>query len=79
MARLVMSEKHREALRGMIDFHFSNHPVYPVPEKRLEALNRYVSQRVRQLLEIDPVDERDLVAELRGVLPDDAVIPACCG
>ena len=79
VARLVMSGKHREALRGMIDFHFCNHPVCPVPEKRLEALNRYVSQRVRQLLEIDPVDERDLVAELRGVLPDDAVIPACCG
>ena len=57
VARLVMSEKHHEALRGMIDFHFSNHPVYPVPEKRLEALNRYVSQRVRQLLEIDPVDD----------------------
>lgn len=79
VARLVMSEKHHEALRGMIDFHFSNHPVYPVPEKRLEALNHYVSQRVRQLLKINPVDEKGLVGELRNVLSDDVVIPACCG
>ena len=31
-----------------------------------------------RLLEINPVDEKGLVAELRSVLPDDAVIPACC-
>ena len=78
VARLVMSEGHHEALRGMIDFQFSNHPLHPVPEARLSALNRYISQRVRQLLEIAPADERGLAAELSHVLPDDAIIPACC-
>lgn len=77
VVRLVMDESHREALRGMIGFGFENHPEHPVPQERLDALNRYIEQRVRQLLAIPPVSEKDLVSELSAVLPPGAAIPAC--
>lgn len=61
----------------MIGFQFMNHPDYPVSSKRLDALNRFISERVRQLLAIAPVDDRQLISSLKDVLPADTVIPAC--
>lgn len=75
---LVMSEAHHEALRKMIGFQFENHPQYPVSSKRLDALNRFISTRIRQLLAIAPADDRRLISNLKDVLPVDTVIPACC-
>ena len=77
VAALVMTEAHHEALRKMIGFQFMNHPDYPVSSKRLDALNRFISERVRQLLAIAPVDDRQLISSLKDVLPADTVIPAC--
>lgn len=78
VAALVMTEAYHEALRKMIGFKFENHPVHPVSSKRLDALNRFITERIRQLLAIPPVDDRQLTSSLRDVLPTDAVIPACC-
>lgn len=77
VAALVMTEAHHEALRKMIGFQFMNHPDYPVSSKRLDALNRFISERVRQLLAIPQADDSQLISCLKDVLPTDAVIPAC--
>ena len=77
VAALVMTEAHHEALRKMIGFQFMNHPDYPVSSKRLDALNRFISERVRQLFTIAPVDDCQLISSLKDVLPADTVIPAC--
>lgn len=77
VAALVMTEAHHEALRKMIGFQFMNHPNYPVSSKRLDALNRFISERVRQLFTIAPVDDCQLISSLKDVLPADTVIPAC--
>lgn len=73
-----MTEAHHEALRKMIGFQFENHPRYPIADERLEALNHFIAERVRQLIAIPPADERYLVTSLKDVLPADTVIPACC-
>lgn len=78
VAALVMTEAHHEALRKMIGFQFENHPRYPIADERLEALNHFIAERVRQLIAIPPADERYLVTSLKDVLPADTVIPACC-
>lgn len=77
VAALIMTEAHHEALRKMIGFQFMNHPDYPASSKRLDALNRFISECVRQLLAIAPVDDRQLISSLKDVLPADTVIPAC--
>ena len=41
-----MTERHREALRRMLSFELTNHPVYPVDEERLDALNRLLGTGV---------------------------------
>ena len=78
VASLVMTEAHHEALRKMIGFQFENHPQYPVSSARLDALNRFIAMRIRQLLAIAPVNDRQLLSSLNDVLPADTVIPACC-
>lgn len=77
VAAFVMTETHHETLRKMIGFQFMNHPDCPVSSKRLDALNRFISERVRQLLAIAPVDDCQLISSLKDVLPADTVIPAC--
>lgn len=73
-AAAVMGARQHEQLRRMVNFEFRNHPVYPVPQKRLDALNVYISVRVRELLEIPAVDERKLAhsmeQELSGMKGD---------
>lgn len=56
----VMGELQHEQLRKMINFQFENHPVYPVPEERLEALNDYIGRRIEELLKIPTVNEKYL-------------------
>lgn len=67
-AEIVMSERHHEMLRSLIGFEFRQHPDYPIDTERLDALNRFISQRTRQLLAIPVVDERSLQRDLEKVL-----------
>lgn len=60
MAGIVMGAEQHELLRRMIGFEFQNHPTYPLPEDRLEALNHYITEKVRELLRIPIVDEHAL-------------------
>lgn len=61
---LTMSERNHSMLRRMIGFELENHPSYPVPQDRLDALNRYLGKRTEELLRIPVVSERDLEAML---------------
>lgn len=74
--QVVMTERHREALRRMLSFELTNHPVYPVDEERLDALNRLLGARVRQMLAIEPTSSVDVLARIEGTLPKDAFVPA---
>ena len=60
MAGIVMGAEQHELLRKMIGFEFQNHPTYPLPQDRLEALNHYITEKVRELLRIPIVDENAL-------------------
>ncbi len=71
-----MAERHREALRRMLSFELTNHPVCPVDEERLDALNRYLGERARQMLAIEPTSSADVLARIEGTLPEDAFVPA---
>lgn len=44
----------------MIGFQFENHPTLPVAQDRLDAFNRYIEQKTRELLEIPVIDEPEL-------------------
>lgn len=74
--QVIMAERHREALRRMLSFELTNHPVYPVDEERLDALNRYLDERARQMLAIEPTSSADVLARIEGTLPEDAFVPA---
>lgn len=65
---LVMGERQHEMLRKAIGFRFTNHPQYPVSEKRLDALNAYLSVRINELLQISVTDEQELRRELEALL-----------
>ena len=74
--QVIMAERHREALRCMLSFELTNHPVCPVDEERLDALNRYLGERARQMLAIEPTSSDDVLARIEGTLPEDAFVPA---
>lgn len=57
---LTMSERNHDMLRRMIGFELQNHPSYPVPRDRLDALNRYLEKRTAELLKVPVVDEQEL-------------------
>lgn len=61
---LTMSEKNHDMLRRMIGFKLENNPSYPVPQDRLDALNRYLEKRTVELLKVPVVDEQELNAML---------------
>ena len=65
---IVMGEMQHELLRKVLGFQFHNHPRYPIPESRLEALNRYIRNRCMELLRIPVVNEQ----ELRRMLAEEA-------
>ena len=74
--QVIMAERHREALRRMLSFELTNHPVCPVDEERLDALNRYLGERARQMLAIEPTSSADVLARIEGTRPEDAFVPA---
>ena len=48
----------------MIGFKLENHPLYPVSQDRLDALNRYLEKRTVELLKVPVVDEQELATIL---------------
>lgn len=67
-SQVVMGDIQHEQLRKMVGFEFKNHPIYPVLQKRLDALNGYITLRIRELLEIPTVDERKLACSMEREL-----------
>lgn len=65
---LVMGERQHELLRKTIGFQFENHPRYPLPDNRLDALNSYLPRRVNELLRIPVTDDGELRRELTKTL-----------
>lgn len=50
-ARAVLTAKHREGLRRLLDFHFKRHPRYNLPRQRLTLLEQEIQRRAKLLLE----------------------------
>lgn len=50
-AREVLTAKHREGLRRLLDFRFERHPRYNLPAKRLTRIEHQIRERVRLLLQ----------------------------
>ena len=48
----VMGSKQKAQLRRLIDFRFKRHPSLNLPEERLTAIEKQISERVRELLSI---------------------------
>ena len=59
-AKIVMGENQHEQLRKMIGFQFKNHPDYPMSDNRLEALNKYIAGRTKELMNIPVVNDIEL-------------------
>ena len=58
VCREVMGPLQREQLRRLIGFTFQRHPKLNLPEERLTAIERHVQKRVRQLMELVPIQEK---------------------
>lgn len=50
-AKQVMTKKHREGLRRLMNFRFKRHSRYNLPAKRLKVIEKLIQKRVRILLE----------------------------
>lgn len=50
----VLQPRHKDGLRSLLDFQFEQHPLYPVPETRLQALNSLVRSRAAAALTVHP-------------------------
>lgn len=50
-AKKVLTAKHREGLRHLVDFRFKKHPRYNLPEKRLRLIEKQIQKRAKTLLE----------------------------
>ncbi len=50
-AKSVMTPKHREGLRHLINFKFKKHPRYNLPDKRLKVIEKMVQKRAQTLLD----------------------------
>lgn len=77
---LVLDESTRLAVQGIKDFEFVNHPLFPVPQKRLDALNGYICARLKYVGTLQPVDEAkfklDMGKAFEGLQRDKKPIPA---
>ena len=51
MAKKVMTEEHRAALRHLLTFRFKRHSRYNLPAERLKLIEKIVQSRARKLLE----------------------------
>ena len=49
-------------------FYSTNHPQYPVSQARLSALNRYLKEKVEELLKIPVADEKELQKKMNKEL-----------
>ena len=47
----VLTKRHRDALRGLLNFRFKRHPRYNLPDQRLKLIEKEIQRRVRLLLE----------------------------
>ena len=50
-AKKVLTPKHREGLRHLLDFRFTKHSKYNLPDKRLKLLEHQIRERARLLLQ----------------------------
>lgn len=66
-AHRIIGPKQHEQLRHLIGFTLKNHPQYPVSADRLAALNTFLAERTRELLDIPRVQEQDLADTLRAL------------
>lgn len=51
MAKSVLSKRHKEGLRHLLNFRFKRHSRYNLPPKHLKLIEKMVQQRARKLLE----------------------------
>ena len=49
-AKAVLTRRHREILRKLLDFRFKKHPRYNLPKKRLRLIEGQIHKRVKELL-----------------------------
>lgn len=49
-AQRVMTHRHREGLRKLLEFRFKRHPRYNLPPQRLNLIESHIQARARQLL-----------------------------
>ena len=50
-AKSVLTKKHRDKLRKLLDFSFKKHSRYNLPNSRLKYLERFIQERARVLLD----------------------------
>jgi hypothetical protein len=50
-AKTVLTGKHKEGLRKLLDFRFQKHPRYNLDSKRLKLIEDQIHKRAKQLLE----------------------------
>lgn len=50
-AKSVLTQEHRQKLRGLLEFKFKKHPRYNLPSKRLKLIEKQVQIRAKELLD----------------------------
>ena len=50
-AKSVLTQEHRQKLRGLLEFKFKKHPRYNLPTKRLKLIEKQVQIRAKELLD----------------------------
>lgn len=66
VCREVMGTVQTRQLRGLIGFSFRRHPRLNLPEERLQAIECHLQKRVRQLLELAPLQEKQQLKKRSG-------------
>ena len=59
VCQAVMGPLQREQLRRLIGFTFQRHPRLNLPEERLTAIECYMQKRVRQLMELTRIRDKE--------------------
>lgn len=75
VSRFVMDKRHHAMLRAVLGMTLEDNDACPVGDRRLDALNRYVHARARQLLAVEPRKSADVARDISGILPEDFVLP----